>query len=468
MVAAMLGVPLMAWQQYVADVILEIDPESGELAYDEWVLTVPRQSGKSTLILAKFAHRCSATGFFGRRQQVAYTAQTRKDSRKKWEEDFSPPLKRARRLGATVHKGNGNEHTRFPNGSRFGIESTTEKAGHGGTLDEAFVDEAFAQIDNRTEQAFGPAMITRRNKQLGVVSTAGWLDASPYLLGKVQVGRKLVEADVRRGTAYFEWSAPDDADPADVHVWLECMPALHRPECGRECREHTVTIKAIQAEFDKARQSGKLSDFCRAYLNQWKPKPRDGEETALGDWSACGAVLDTAPKPEAIGLAVSLDGDSGSIAAATVLESGRVFVAAVDRRPIELADEADESRTLWLITEAKRIQDLYQCAVAVDLKGPAGTLVPRLEEAGVKVTTAKLEDYVQACADMVEDVRTRTLAHMGHPDLDEAVLGARWRTVGDRRVFGRKQSVSDIAMLEAATLAAWGLRANYDILNSFH
>lgn len=459
----MLGMPLMAWQQYVADVILEIDPETGELAYDEWVLTVPRQSGKSTLILAKFAHRCSATGFFGPRQQIAYTAQTRKDSRKKWEEDFSPPLERARRLRTTVSKANGNEHTRFPNGSRFGIESTTEKAGHGGTLDEAFIDEAFAQIDNRTEQAFGPAMITRRNKQLGVVSTAGWLDASPYLLGKVQVGRKLVEADVRRGTAYFEWSAPDDADPADVHVWLECMPALHRPECKRDCREHTVTIKAIQSEFDKARNSGKMSDFCRAYLNQWKPRPREAEETALGDWAACAVVLDSAPAPEAIGVAVSLDGDSGSIAAATTLPDERVFVAEVDRRPIEFYSDAP---TNWLVTEAKRIQETYGCVVVVDEKGPAGPLIERLEDAGVKVTHAKLEDYIQACADMAEDVRERGVAHMGNPNLDDAVIGARWRTIGDRRAFGRKQSVSDIAMLEAATLAAWAIRVNYDPLDS--
>ena len=59
--AAMLGKPLMEWQQYVADVLLEIDPETGELAYNEWLLTVPRQSGKTTFLLAKNSHRCMAT-----------------------------------------------------------------------------------------------------------------------------------------------------------------------------------------------------------------------------------------------------------------------------------------------------------------------------------------------------------------------------------------------------------------------
>src|SRR5690606_39326101 len=46
-VAAQLGTPLMPWQQYVVDVALELDPETGQLAYREVVLTVPRDR-KST------------------------------------------------------------------------------------------------------------------------------------------------------------------------------------------------------------------------------------------------------------------------------------------------------------------------------------------------------------------------------------------------------------------------------------
>lgn len=216
-VARLLGKPLMPWQQYVADVILELDPDTGRLAYTEFGLTVPRQSGKSTLLLAKAVHRATATKFFGPRQQIVYTAQTRKDARKKWEEDYVEDLKAspAFRNKQAAHFGNGNEHIRFANRSRFGIESTTEKAGHGGTIDEAYIDEAFAQVDGRMEQAFGPAMITRRNKQLGWISTAGWLDGSPYLQDKVAAGRAQVEMGIRTGLAYFEWSAGEDVDPED-------------------------------------------------------------------------------------------------------------------------------------------------------------------------------------------------------------------------------------------------------------
>ena len=263
-VAASLGKPFMPWQQLVADVVMEVDPVTGRLAYPEFGLEVPRQSGKSTFVEAKGAHRCTATRFFGPRQHLVYTAQTRQKAREKWEEDYAADLESsaAFKHRVNVSKANGNEHIRFVNGSRWGLEAATEKAGHGSTIDEAHLDEAFAHQDFRLEQAFGPAMITRALKQLGWISTAGWLGGSPYLEAKTETGRRAVLEGRRSGLAYFEWSAPEDADPGDEAVWWACMPALG----------HTITVDAIRAEYAKAVDQGKVNEFKRAYLNQWVPK----------------------------------------------------------------------------------------------------------------------------------------------------------------------------------------------------
>jgi len=459
-VAALLGKPLMEWQQHVANVILEIDPDTGRLVYDEWVLTVPRQSGKSTFILAKSTHRASATKFFGGRQRLVYTAQTRAKAREKWEEDFLADLKSAPKFKhkVTGHLGNGNEHMRFPNGSRFGIEANTEKAGHGGTLDEGYIDEAFAQADNRLEQAFGPAMITRVNKQLGIISTAGWSDGSPYLLDKVRVGRALVAQDVRRGTAYFEWSAPDDADPSDESVWYAVMPALHRPDCPPKCTSHTVTIEAIRNEYGKAFRSGKISDFCRAYLNMWLPKPREGEETVLGNWAGCRDTLTPFPiKPGAVGLSLSADETHVSIGVAALLEDGRAFVAPAYDLGVDAA-----------IDEVARIQRVHGCAVAVDGREQSAALIKRLEDAGIRVDKTNLNQYATACFDIREHVRKHTLLQPGDKELDDQVEAARWRIAGGKKVFGQKESVANISMLEAVTLALWGAgnAPNYDVMQS--
>lgn len=45
----LLGKPMIPWQRQVIDVISEIDPATGTYWYDELVLTVQRQAGKTTI-----------------------------------------------------------------------------------------------------------------------------------------------------------------------------------------------------------------------------------------------------------------------------------------------------------------------------------------------------------------------------------------------------------------------------------
>ena len=200
----------MPHQQLIADVLGEIDDRTGRLAYSEGGVTIPRQQGKTTFIEAKFTHRCTATGFFGPRQRLVYTAQTRLKAREKLEEDFIPDLEAARAWRGRFRTAlaNGNEHIRFANGSRFGLEASTEKAGHGGILDETYLDEAFAHQDFRLEQAFGPAMITRVNKLLMWISTAGWAGGSPYLEAKVEAGRRAAAEQRGSRAGVFRVVAP--------------------------------------------------------------------------------------------------------------------------------------------------------------------------------------------------------------------------------------------------------------------
>jgi len=430
----------MPWQRLVADVALEIDPVTGLLAFTEVGLTVPRQSGKSTWILAKAVHRASATPFFGRRQRIVYTAQTRNKAREKWEEDYSADLRASKTFGPRVqtHFGNGNEHIRFPNGSRFGIEANTEKAGHGSTLDEAYIDEAFAQTDNRLEQAFRPAMITRPNTQLIWVSTAGWLDGSPFLGDKVRRGRDQVEMGVREGLAYFEWSAPDDADIEDRDVWRSCMPALG----------HTITERTIAGELEA--MADNPNDFRRAYLNQWVLRDDPGTETVvdMSAWSQLEHVEKVRPKPVAFSVEVSDDRKWSSIGLAgqrsdglhhtQIVQAGR-GTGWVPRRVAELVAE-------WKPT-----------AVTIRPASPAGSLVGPLTALGVEVVKVSGTQMAQACGLFVDAVGEGSLRHMGQPQVTAALGAARKRPSGDAYVFGAAEKSNDIAPLRAVVLALYGL-----------
>jgi phage terminase large subunit-like protein len=448
-VSAALGTPFIFWQEHVAAVALEVDPATGLLYYRTVILTVPRQSGKTKLELGVAVHRCTAWA----RQVVTYTAQTRVKAREKWEDDHVKTLDASpfrKRDMFRVRRTTGMEAVLWGNGSKYGIESVTEKSGHGDTLDLGFIDEAFAQVDARTEQAMKPAMMTRPQPQLWIVSTAG-TDASVYLREKVNLGRARCDAGLTGGVAYFEWSAPDKADPADPATWRACMPGL---------AGGLTTEEAVAADF----ASMDLREFRRGYLNQWQDAipdewlvvPREIWEGLRADHVAHGRVAlaaDMTPKHRA-----------GTIAAAWRRPDGNMDVEVIDHRP----------GTSWM---PGRIAELAQrhrpLAVVIDNAGPAHSLVDDLAARGVEVTCPNVSEVTDGCGRFLDAVLdSRTVRHSGDPVLDAAVAGAVRRDLGDRWAWARKAPVIDISPLVAVTLAFWAhdkfadRKAPYDLLRS--
>ena len=445
----------MPWQRQVVDTALEIDPQTGRLVYREVTLTVPRQSGKTTLILALAVHRALA---MGSPQRIVYTAQTRLDARKKWEDDHLPILQGSM-FGQFFHprKSAGNEAFIWKNGSQHGIMSVTKKSGHGPTVDLAFIDEAFAQADARLEQATKPSMITRPQPQLWVVSTAGDVE-SLFLRAKVDAGRRRAEVSRARNVAYFEWSAPEKADPADESVWWSCMPALGR----------TVPVEAIRADYDSMVSQGNLAEFRRAYLNQWLDEvpaewlviPREAWEGLAARPVAHGEVAlaaDVTPR---------LPGSQvwGTVAASWQRPDGCTDVEIIERR----------QGTAWMPERIAQIVRKHRpCATVIDAVGPAASLVDELEALGVEVVKPNMREVVQACGRFFDAVMdSRTLRHGGDPALDAAVAGAIKRDLGDGWAWARKGASVDISPLVACTLASWAharfatRRAPYDLLRS--
>lgn len=435
-VARQLGTPLMPWQQYVADVALEIDPDTGLLVYQEVVLTVPRQSGKTTLLLALMVHR--ALGFgkpHGPRQNILYAAQTRNDSRKKFEDEHVQTLQAARALRKLfrVRMTNGNEAILWKNGSKHGITSTTEKAGHGETLDLGVLDEAFSQIDNRVEQALKPAMVTRDNAQFWVTSTAGKAD-SLYLLSKVEMGRALVTAGVDRGVAYFEWSADPKADLSSPETWRSCMPAL-----GLTAKEEAVAAFQL---------SMKPAEFRRAFGNIADTEAPDEWQVIKAEaWLPLVDTASTIVGRPAFAIDTTPDRSYTAIAAAGLNVQGHMHVEVVEHR----------RGTAWVVARVKELVERHHpIAVVLDAAGPAGSLVAPLEKAGVELLIPSAREAGQACGQFYDAVNEGALRHMDQVMLNVALSGAEKRNLGDMWAWSRRNVSTDISPLVAVTNAAWG------------
>ena len=420
-IATKLGRPFLPWQREVADVAFELLP-NGHLAYGRVVVTVPRQQGKTVLALGAVLLRS-----LGDRDQFSvYAAQSGVEGRRKWRDDWLPLL---HPFGAEANMANGSEAIRFPTGSVIRLHSGSEAGIHGASVDFACCDEAWAYSDSRHEAAILPAMMARPNPQLWIVSTAGVANRGFYLANQVERGRQAVEADIREGIAFFEWSADPTADPADPETWRSCMPAL-----GRTVDEAFVR---------DAQRSMPAHEFRRAFLNLESSGSGDAI-VDLGHWNSLADP--SAPRPDwvVLGVDVGPQGKSASIVA--VGEDKGLLRAAVLEHNATSSD--------WLLPAlARRYQELGRPMLIVDAKACAGIL-PELERlSGFQMRALGPSDVPPACAFWLRLVNESKLRHRGEQELTIALDGAGQRSLGDGWAWSRRNSGCDITPLVATTLA---------------
>lgn len=440
----------MPWQQHVADVALEIDPADGGLWYRGVDIAVPRQSGKTTLLLPMFVWRAEASHLLGGRQRMLYTAQTGNDARDKFTEDYVEDLAASRimrgRYRVTNHQGR--YRIRFRSGSILSPVAPTGTVGHGKTLDVGALDEAWAQKDNRVEDGWRPAQITRRNAQLLRTSTAGESELkSPYWHGVVHRGRKIVEAgDPDNRLAYFEWCAEPGSDPLDPRTWWGCMPALG----------YTQTEAAVRHEL--ANIAGGVNAFRRAFLNEWV----DGDLVEVvwvwsrEQWGECLDPESRRAGTPALCVDVSPDRRWASIAYCGNRADG-IPTGQVIRHGEGVAWVAEELHT---ICEATR-----PSVVVIDGVGPVKSMRDELEDA--IGGTSRLEvldagDVADFYAQMIDALATGQYRHTGQAEVTDALDIACERMLpGGRKALDRRTSSGDITPLVSLVNAAgahrkWG------------
>jgi hypothetical protein len=432
-IASKLGTPLMPWQQLVADVGLELvwhELPNGKRvllpAYREVIVTIPRQNGKTTLVLTWEMDRAIS---WGSAQRIAYTAQTGNDARKKLLEDQVPLIQQSALDASIAPNGirrvNGSEGIRFRNGSKLDVLASSVAAGHGRTLDLGVIDEAFEDVDDRREQAMLPAMVTRPDAQLLVVSTMG-TDASTYLNRKVDAGRDMVLSDRDDAEiAYFEWSADQESDIDDPETWRSCMPAFGI----------TISERVIR----HARDTMTEGEFRRAFLNQ--RTAAEERVIPLDAWNAaCGS--DVTPDRELV-FAIDCNPER---------TFSSIAVADLDG----LCELVDHDRgTSWLVPQVVQKAKRWNATVAYDPSGPAGVFGDALNQEGVRTIAVAGRDLAHACSFFFDGVIDRTLRIRAHESLNVAIAAARRRTSGDAWVWARRDTVSDISPIVAVTIAAW-------------
>lgn len=473
-VAARLRIPLLPWQQYVADVAMEIDPDTGQFAYTEIDITVPRQSGKTGLVKAKTVHRLIVLARQFGPQRSLYLAQRGKDAKKKLEQDFAVALRHGRGFPEVANQrckpkrptewklsmNNGAENISFGSGSYWMIDALSDDAGHSDSLDDLTIDEAWAHEDASIEGDIAPAQAARSRVGYGpqrwIISTAG-TPKSRYLWQKVVAGRHACQTGNHGRTAYFEWSAMDSDDPGDPATWRSCSPAM----------DELITEEFIADEWAKAQRAGPegIAKFCRGYLNQWaEGVPNLDEDTGPPKWQVI-----TEPQWRAIA-----DPDAGKdgapvFAVNTAIDHAQSVITVAWRSGdgVLYGPAAAAAGTAWIVDEAVRLNTMYGPAQWVaDGKrfpktkdGTVNSLVHRLEQRGIELQLLAFSEVAPTFGEMLDAVVDQRDRHLDNPLLNEAVELADTRKSGSVLLWADDESGGVLHACGLARMAALAMPA---------
>lgn len=427
--------PLDEWQEQ------SLEAAMGERSDGRWAskfigLSVPRQNGKSQLIVA----RALAGVLLFDERMIIISAHETDTAREVWKRlidvvEANPTLE-ARVTGRmdAINR----EFLSFGKGAEkqtIKLKARRASGSRGFSADCLLLDEA--QILGK--QAWGsivPTMSARPNPQMWLFGTPPTEDDDPFAFARVRESSMAHRAR----HCWLEWSAEPDDDFDDPATWAKANPSFG------------VRISAEACADDRAAMDD--GQFALERLGIW-------DKVSPGPLSvAWAARLSTTPSEIvsglSLGVAVSVDRRWMRFGAAGVNADGRVHV--------ELADDESDAVSLpfsesALVRHAVALHGSTGAALVVDEKGPAGRLIEHLREAGVEVVAANTTDVCDAYASLFDRVLHGDLVHLPDAALDRAVAVARERSIGDRMALGRRQSSrdpsADITPIEAVMLAAW-------------
>lgn len=440
--AELLGTPLFAFQRFIVTVASELDPATGEPAYDEVVVFGPRRIGKTFLQTPVTAFKCGYS-----RCEAWLTAQKRESAVRRWATVEAKLSSSVLRPQLHVRRGKSDESIRWvKTGSLFLPFAPSDDAMHGEDPDLVWVDELWSfglEDKSSIEQGYKPAWSVKPG-QAWLLSAAG-TEASAWMNLVIQRGRQSVREGRRRRTAYFEFGVPEVVDGIPV----EELPDEQLLEVVYQY--HPRRDHGLRREFlvDELADMGRV-DFLRAY----------GNVTAAGGVST---VIETAvwkrvfsqvriPPFGKVALGVAVDEDQRETA-----------VLALWRDPTTGVGYAEvlrcEAGTRWVASYVKGVVTRQEPgAVAMRINSGADRdVADQLKALDVEVMGLPSTQVAAACERVEAELTAPrpTLTHPGAKVLTEAMRASGRRRSGGGRVWAPRGE-QPITAWDAYTLAVWG------------
>lgn len=434
-----IGHPLLPWQETAVIRGGELLPD-GRPRFRIVVLMVARQNGKTelpVLLSVYWQFRKRLPLILGTSTKLPYAKES-------WRKAVNL-VKRTRALDGLHMPGrkwyrltNGEtESWTYPNDDgvecRYQIAAANDEGGRSLTIDRLICDELRQHHSYEAWEASEPAC-SLPDSQIWAMSNAG--DDRSIVLNDLQdAAREFIatgEGDPRLGL--LEWSAPDGSEPTDVDALLQANP---RVGYGLDLDVLLNNARRAQRTGGQALTGFQTERMCirvRALNPAINPKA----------WARCLDPGELAGVRSRVALCIDLtpESDHATLAAAAVLDDGRVRVETVAEWSGPAAASALE-RDLpgWVEKIGPRVVGWFPsgpgAAVAARLADRRRSGVRGWPPRGVQVAEIRGETTAVTMG-FGKEINAQTVAHSGQEMLDAQVAHAEKLWQGSAWVFTRK------------------------------
>ena len=420
----------LPWQEYMLEDIMAVD-ENGLWVHMKFGWSIPRRNGKSEILIMRAIWGVT----HGRR--VLYTAHRTTTSSNAW----NKCVDRLTEAGYV-------EGVDFKTLKRFGLETIewlkdgskavinfrtrSSKGGLGEGYDDLIIDEA-QEYTSDQETALKYVVTDSKNPQTLMCGTPPTVVSAGTVFQKY---RQNTLQGKKENEGWAEWSVPKLSNTHDPELWYETNPSL-----GYILTERTVRDELGDDEVDDNIQRLGL---WLTYNQKSAISRKEWDSFALTE----PPELPGSPKLF-FGVKYAKATTNVSLSVAIKTSDGKVFVEAIDCRPVR-------DGNAWIIAY---LMNVHAEKVAIDGAGDQTILENEMKDAGVKCKAVlpKVGDIVVANALFEQKLFEGQICHMGQPSLTQAASNCEHRAIGNSGGYGYTSLLegADVTLLESVSLAHW-------------
>ena len=437
------GIDLKPWQKSILYRWMAVELIDGKWYWvnAECGLLVPRQNGKSELLIARIIG-----GMIFMSEALIYTAhadKTVEEIKRRVQRFFYDAEEEIRDMLTDEFdkEPKSLDYVELRNRGRCVFRTRTRTGGLGTTNDTLLLDEDQEETDAQQE-ALLPTISAGKsqNQQTIRVGTPPSGGSSGTVFVRV---RKAVLDGKDTETCWQEWSVESIKDPMDEDAWYEANPSLG----------YFLMVKAVRNEakkmavdsFNKMRLGWIAGvENMRAITDeQWTPLKVDKVE--LDDEPSLVYAVKFAP-----------DGSHVSLAVGVWMPNGKIHVELLERRPMSAG-------TQWLVMffmDGNR----WRKANKIIIDGAAGTqllveeLVRTERKMSKRILTPNAKEAGAAYGAFHNAVEQKLLTHFDQPALNLSIRTVKKRSIGKDGMYGYASMNPDIQSdpTEAVAFAYYG------------